>query len=253
MIKIAVYGKGGIGKSTTISNVVAAMAEQGLKVMQIGCDPKADSTVLLRHGKPVETVLDLVRDRKNDFTLDDMVMEGYRGVLCVEAGGPAPGMGCAGRGIIAALEKLKEKGAYETYKPDVVIYDVLGDVVCGGFSMPMRGGYADRVFVLTSGENMAIHAAANIAMAVENFKNRGYAKMGGIILNRRNVKHEEEKVQELCEDIHSRVIGRLSRSETVTDAEELAMTVLEAQPDSEMAAEYRRLAEQILAVCREEM
>ena len=253
MIKIAVYGKGGIGKSTTISNVAAAMAEQGLKVMQIGCDPKADSTVLLRHGKPVETVLDLVRDRKNDFTLDDMVMEGYRGVLCVEAGGPAPGMGCAGRGIIAGLEKLKEKGAYETYKPDVVIYDVLGDVVCGGFSMPMRGGYADRVFVLTSGENMAIHAAANIAMAVENFKNRGYAKMGGIILNRRNVKHEEEKVQELCEDIHSRVIGRLSRSETVTDAEELAMTVLEAQPDSEMAAEYRRLAEQILAVCREEM
>lgn len=253
MIKIAVYGKGGIGKSTTISNVAAAMAEQGLKVMQIGCDPKADSTVLLRHGKPVETVLDLVRDRKNDFTLDDMVMEGYRGVLCVEAGGPAPGMGCAGRGIIAALEKLKEKGAYETYKPDVVIYDVLGDVVCGGFSMPMRGGYADRVFVLTSGENMAIHAAANIAMAVENFKNRGYAKMGGIILNRRNVKHEEEKVQELCEDIHSRIIGRLSRSETVTDAEELAMTVLEAQPDSEMAAEYRRLAEQILAVCREEM
>ena len=253
MIKIAVYGKGGIGKSTTISNVAAAMAEQGLKVMQIGCDPKADSTVLLRHGKPVETVLDLVRDRKNDFTLDDMVMEGYRGVLCVEAGGPAPGMGCAGRGIIAALEKLKEKGAYETYKPDVVIYDVLGDVVCGGFSMPMRGGYADRVFVLTSGENMAIHAAANIAMAVENFKNRGYAKMGGIILNRRNVKHEEEKVQELCEDIHSRVIGRLSRSETVTDAEELAMTVLEAQLDSEMAAEYRRLAEQILAVCREEM
>ncbi len=253
MIKIAVYGKGGIGKSTTISNVAAAMAEQGLKVMQIGCDPKADSTVLLRHGKPVETVLDLVRDRKNDFTLDDMVMEGYRGVLCVEAGGPAPGMGCAGRGIIAALEKLKEKGAYGTYKPDVVIYDVLGDVVCGGFSMPMRGGYADRVFVLTSGENMAIHAAENIAMAVENFKNRGYAKLGGIILNRRNVKHEEEKVQELCEDIHSRVIGRLSRSETVTDAEELAMTVLEAQPDSEMAAEYRRLAEQILAVCREEM
>lgn len=253
MIKIAVYGKGGIGKSTTISNVAVAMAEQGLTVMQIGCDPKADSTVLLRHGKPVETVLDLVRNRKNDFTLSDMVMEGYRGVLCVEAGGPAPGMGCAGRGIIAALEKLAEKGAYEVYQPDVVIYDVLGDVVCGGFSMPMRGGYADQVFVLTSGENMAIHAAANIAMAVENFKNRGYAKLGGLILNRRNVKHEEEKVQELCEDIYSRVIGTLSRSETVTDAEELAMTVLEARPDSEMAQEYRRLAEQILAICREEI
>lgn len=252
MIKIAVYGKGGIGKSTTLSNVAAAMAEQGLTVMQIGCDPKADSTTLLRHGRPVETVLDLVRERKNDFTLSDMVMEGYRGVLCVEAGGPAPGMGCAGRGIIAALEKLKEKGAYEMYRPDVVIYDVLGDVVCGGFSMPMRGGYADQVFVLTSGENMAIHAAANIAMAVENFKNRGYAKLGGIILNRRNVKHEEEKVRELCEDIHSRIIGDLPRSEAVTDAEELAMTVLEAWPDSEMAGEYRELAGQILAVCQKQ-
>lgn len=250
MIKIAVYGKGGIGKSTTISNVAAAMAEEGLTVMQIGCDPKADSTVLLRHGKPMETVLALVRARKNDFTLSDMVEEGYGGVLCVEAGGPAPGMGCAGRGIIAALEKLEEKGAYEVYHPDVVIYDVLGDVVCGGFSMPMRSGYADQVFVVTSGENMAIHAAANIAMAVENFKNRGYAQMGGLILNKRNVKREKEKVEELAEDIHSAIIGELSRSEMVTDAEELGKTVLEAWPDSAMAEEYRILAKTMLAICR---
>lgn len=251
MIKIAVYGKGGIGKSTTISNVAAAMAEEGLKVMQIGCDPKADSTVLLRHGTSMRTVLELVREKKEDFSLSDMVMEGFRGVLCVEAGGPSPGMGCAGRGIIAALEKLKEKGAYEVYQPDVVIYDVLGDVVCGGFSMPMRNGYADQVFVLTSGENMAIHAAANIAMAVENFKNRGYAQLGGIILNRRNVKREEEKVQELAEDIHSKIIGTLSRSEMVTDAEEQRMTVLEAAPDSAMAKEYRKLAKEILEICQE--
>lgn len=193
MIKVAVYGKGGIGKSTTLSNVAVALAQRNLRVMQIGCDPKADSTILLRHGEPIETVLDLVRTRKNAFTLSDMVREGYAGVLCVEAGGPAPGLGCAGRGIIAALDKLKEKGAYEVYQPDVILYDVLGDVVCGGFSMPMRGGYADRVFIVTSGENMAIHAAANIAMAVENFRNRGYAQMGGLILNRRNVKREEEK------------------------------------------------------------
>lgn len=251
MIKIAVYGKGGIGKSTTISNVAAAMAEMGLRVMQIGCDPKADSTVLLRHGEKTETVLDLVRTRKNDFELSDMITEGFGGVLCVEAGGPAPGMGCAGRGIIAALEKLKEKGAYERYQPDVVIYDVLGDVVCGGFSMPMRGGYADRVFILTSGENMAIHAAANIAMAVENFKNRGYAKLGGLILNRRNVKGEEEKVQELAEDIHSQIIGTLHHSELVPDAEERKQTVLEAWPDSEMAQEYRKLAKGILRICQE--
>ena len=146
MIKIAVYGKGGIGKSTTVSNVAAALAEKGLKVMQIGCDPKADSTMQLRHGEAVPTVLELVNQRKNDFELEDMVRIGFGGIVCVEAGGPTPGMGCAGRGIITALEKLKEKGAYEVYQPDVVLYDVLGDVVCGGFTMPMRKGYADKVF-----------------------------------------------------------------------------------------------------------
>jgi len=253
MIKIAVYGKGGIGKSTTVSNVSAALADMGYKVMQIGCDPKADSTQSLHGQSDMTTVLDLVRTRKNDFTLSDMVREGYGGVICVEAGGPAPGLGCAGRGIIAALDKLREKGAYETFRPDVVIYDVLGDVVCGGFSMPMRGGYADKVFVITSGENMAIHAAANIAMAVRNFRDRGYATLGGIILNRRDVRDEDAKVAELAEDIHSKVIGELSRSNTVTDAEDIGKTVIEAFPDSEMAAEYRALAKKILAVCNSEM
>ena len=185
----------------------------------------------------------------NDFTLEDMVTKGYGGVICVEAGGPTPGLGCAGRGIIAALEKLAEKGAYETYQPDIVIYDVLGDVVCGGFSMPMRGGYADKVFVITSGENMAIHAAANIAMAIDGFKGRGYAGLGGIILNRRNVKDEEAKVSELAKDIQSEIIGTLSRSGKVQDAEDLGKTVVEAFPDSEMAEEYRALAKEILKIC----
>lgn len=249
MIKIAVYGKGGIGKSTTVSNLSAAFSEQGLKVMQIGCDPKADSTVNLRHGEPVPAVLELVRTRKNDFTLQDMVKVGYGGVLCVEAGGPTPGLGCAGRGIITALDKLKEKGAYDTYHPDVVIYDVLGDVVCGGFSMPMRGGYADKVFIVTSGENMSIHAAANIAVAVENFRERGYAQLGGLILNRRNVKNEESKVQELADDVHTIIAGSLNRNDLVLEAEDLQQTVLEAFPDSDMAAEYRKLAGQIAGIC----
>ena len=249
MIKLAVYGKGGIGKSTTVSNLSAALADMGYRVMQIGCDPKADSTVSLHGREKVDTVLDLVRTRKNNFTLEDMVTVGYNGVLCVEAGGPTPGLGCAGRGIIAALEKLAEKGAYETYKPDIVIYDVLGDVVCGGFSMPMRSGYADKVFVITSGENMAIHAAANIAMAVDGFKGRGYAQLGGIILNRRNVRREDEKVQELAEDIHSSVIASLSRSDTVQEAEDLGKTVVEAFPESAMAAEYRALAGVLLKIC----
>lgn len=253
MIKIAVYGKGGIGKSTTVSNVSAALADMGYKVMQIGCDPKADSTSSLHGGTEMTTVLDLVRERKNDFALEDMVKEGYGGVICVEAGGPTPGLGCAGRGIIAALEKLKEKGAYEKYQPDVVIYDVLGDVVCGGFSMPMRGGYADKVFVITSGENMAIHAAANIAVAIDGFKDRGYADLGGIILNHRDVKDEYAKVAELASDIGSEVIGELTRSSTVTDAEDLGITVIEAFPESAMADEYRSLAKKLLEVCGAEI
>ena len=249
MIKIAIYGKGGIGKSTTISNLSAALSDMGYKVMQIGCDPKADSTINLHGKEKITTVLDLVRTRKNDFSLDDMITEGYGGVICVEAGGPTPGLGCAGRGIIAALEKLAEKGAYDVYKPDIVFYDVLGDVVCGGFSMPMRGGYADKVFVITSGENMAIHAAANIAMAIEGFQGRGYAGLGGLILNRRNVKNEDAKVQELAEDIHSQVIASLSRSDMVQEAEGLGKTVVEAFPESDMAEEYRSLAKQLLEIC----
>ena len=253
MIKIAVYGKGGIGKSTTVSNVAAVFASQGLRVMQIGCDPKADSTILLRHGEAVPAVLDLYNEKKQALQLEDMIRIGYNGVICVEAGGPTPGLGCAGRGIITALEKLKELGAYDVYKPDVVIYDVLGDVVCGGFSMPMRNGYADKVFIITSGENMAIHAAANIAMAVDNFKNRGYAELGGFILNRRDVPREEEKVEELAEDFRTSVIGTLSHSEQVPLSEEQEKTLMECYPDSAMAGEYRTLAKQMYAICREDV
>ena len=249
MIKIAVYGKGGIGKSTTISNLSVALANKGLKVMQIGCDPKADSTTNLHDGSEINTVLDLVRERKDNFELDEMVVEGYKGILCVEAGGPTPGMGCAGRGIIAALEKLEQKGAYETYKPDIVFYDVLGDVVCGGFSMPMRAGYADKIFIITSGEYMAIHAAINIATAIDNFKDRGYASLGGVILNKRNVKNEEEKVNEFIENIDSKLVGTLDRDEIVVVAEEDKKTVLEAFPESLMAKEYEVLADNLLKAC----
>lgn len=253
MIRIAVYGKGGIGKSTTVSNLSAAIAERGLKVMQIGCDPKADSTVNLLHGAKIRTALELIREKKNDFSLAEMTGIGFNGVVCAEAGGPVPGQGCAGRGIIAALEKLEEKGAYEVYKPDVVFYDVLGDVVCGGFAMPMRAGYAEKVFIITSGENMAIHAAANIAVAVDNFKGRGYASLGGLILNRRNVRNEEEKVAELAADINSSVVGSLSFSETVQAADEMEKTVIEAFPESPMAHEYRVLAASLLKICGVEL
>ncbi len=249
MIQFAIYGKGGIGKSTTVANLSAVLAENGLSVMQIGCDPKADSTAMLLGGKPIRTVIDLMRERGKDFSLEEMTARGYGGVICVEAGGPTPGLGCAGRAITAALEMLKEKDAYTRFAPDVIIYDVLGDVVCGGFSVPMRGGYADKVFVISSGENMAIHAAANIAVAVQQFRARGYAELGGVILNRRNVKDEDSKIAELVSDIDSVLVGTLSRSDTVQEAEELGKTVIEAFPESEMAGEYRRLAQAVLSAC----
>lgn len=250
MYKIAVYGKGGIGKSTTVSNMAAALAGKGMKVMQIGCDPKADSTINLLGGRSVESVLDLIRRKNQDIALEEMVSEGYNGILCVEAGGPTPGLGCAGRGIVNALEMLDKKNAYGIYKPDVVFYDVLGDVVCGGFTMPIRDGYADKVFVVTSGEAMAVHAAMNIALAVDTFRERGYAALGGIIVNRKNVPGEEAKIAQLSEDTHTPVTGWLNFSQTVREAEELHKTVIEAFPDSGMAQEYRTLADAVMNTLR---
>lgn len=249
MIKLAIYGKGGIGKSTSSSNLSAAFAKKGLKVMQIGCDPKADSTALLHGGDRIPTVLELIRERGDAVSLSDMVTESRSGVCCVEAGGPVPGLGCAGRGIIAALETLEKKGAYEVYKPDIVIYDVLGDVVCGGFSMPMRKGFADKVFVVTSGEKMSRYAAANICMAVESFKGRGYASLGGIILNRRNVRDEEQSVKELAEDFKTDIIGVIDRSEDISLADEKGVTVVEAFPESASAKQFEELADTVLRIC----
>ena len=252
MIRIAFYGKGGIGKSTTVSNLTEYWAGRGMTVLQIGCDPKADSTMSLRGGKHLPSVMEMVR-RREPFALDDVIYvrdtEGGGRIICAEAGGPTPGQGCAGRGIITALETLRGKDILAKYRPDVILYDVLGDVVCGGFAMPMREGFANKVYILTSGENMAIYAAANIGLAVEGFKERGYAQLGGLILNRRNVRREEEKVLELAQDLHTEVIGRLNRSETVQEAEELGTTVMSAFPDSDMADSYRTLADRIAADC----
>ena len=251
MIRIAFYGKGGIGKSTTVSNLSQYWASLGMTVLQIGCDPKADSTLSLRDGKKIPTVMEMVRKRV-PFELEEVIYVKETGsgkVICAEAGGPMPGRGCAGRGIITALETLRDKDILAKYSPDVILYDVLGDVVCGGFAMPMREGYANRVYILTSGENMAIYAAANIGLAVENFKERGYAQLGGLILNRRNVKREEEKVLELSQDLHTQIVGSIDRSDIVQEAEELGETVMSAFPDSAIADSYRALADRIASDC----
>lgn len=247
MKKIAVYGKGGIGKSTTTSNLSAALSVSGCKVMQIGCDPKADSTKNLMGGKLVPTVLDSIKKKKDEIALADIVFRGFNNVLCVEAGGPTPGIGCAGRGIITAFEKLEELKAFQIYNPDVVIYDVLGDVVCGGFAMPLRGNYAEDVLVVTSGEMMSLYAAANIAGAVNQFRNKGYAGLKGLVLNAKGVKNERELVAKAAEEIGTEVLHYIPRDSHVQQAENEGKTVVEAFPDSFLSQVYRSLAAFIMS------
>lgn len=250
MVKIAIYGKGGIGKSTTTANLSAALSKMGLKVMQIGCDPKSDSVKNLCNGEKITSVLDVLRSKNpEEVKLEDLVHTGYNGVLCVEAGGPTPGIGCAGRGIITAFEKLEELEAFEIHKPDVVLYDVLGDVVCGGFAMPIRNGYADHVFIVTSGEMMALYAANNIVSAIKNFGKRGYATYAGVILNSRNVENEVEVVQKALDEIGGEIVQIVPRDGTVQLAENQGKTVVEAYPDSDMAKVYTELARKVMEKC----
>ena len=247
MLKVAIYGKGGIGKSTVTSNLAAAFANMGKRVIQIGCDPKADSTINLLGGEPLRPVMNFMREEDEEpDELAQISKEGYGGILCIETGGPTPGLGCAGRGIIATFQLLEDMDLFAHYKPDVMLYDVLGDVVCGGFAAPIREGYAEKVLIVTSGEKMALYAANNISSAVRNFEDRSYARVFGIVLNHRNVENEMEKVQAFSEKIGVPIVGEVPRSDEIIRWEDQGKTVIEGNPDSEISKCFFDLAELLL-------
>ena len=246
MRKIAIYGKGGIGKSTTTQNTVAGLAEMGKKVMVVGCDPKADSTRLLLNGLAQNTVLDTLREEGEDVELEDIMKEGYGGTQCTESGGPEPGVGCAGRGIITSINLLEQLGAYEEDKElDYAFYDVLGDVVCGGFAMPIRDGKAQEIYIVVSGEMMAMYAANNICKGIVKYADAGGVRLGGLICNSRKVDNEREMIEELAKRLGTQMIHFVPRENMVQRAEINRKTVIDFAPEHSQADEYRALAKKM--------
>lgn len=242
--QVAIYGKGGIGKSTTTQNTVAALAEAGKHIMVVGCDPKADSTRLLLHGLNQKTVLDTLRDEGEDIELEDILKPGFKNSRCVESGGPEPGVGCAGRGIITSINMLESLGAY-TDDLDYVFYDVLGDVVCGGFAMPIREGKAQEIYIVASGELMALYAANNISKGIQKYAQTGGVRLGGIICNSRKADNEYELVNAFATELGTQMIHFVPRDNVVQKAEINKKTVIDFDPNENQADEYRTLAKNI--------
>ncbi|AOY76602.1 nitrogenase iron protein [Clostridium formicaceticum] len=244
MRQIAIYGKGGIGKSTTTQNLTSALAEAGKKIMIVGCDPKADSTRLVLGGLSQKTVMDTLREEGEDIDLEDILLSGFSGIKCVESGGPEPGVGCAGRGIITSINMLESLGAYEA-DLDYVFYDVLGDVVCGGFAMPIREGKAQEIYIVASGELMALYAANNISKGIQKYAKSGGTRLGGIICNSRKVDNEYELLNAFAKEIGSQLIHFVPRDNIVQRAEINKKTVIEFDAKCDQADEYRTLARNI--------
>jgi nitrogenase iron protein NifH len=212
--------------------------------MQFGCDPKSDSTNTLRNGTYIPTVLDTLRE-KSEVNAHEVIFSGFNGVYCVEAGGPSPGVGCAGRGIITAVELFKQQRIFEELDLDFVIYDVLGDVVCGGFAVPIREGIAQHVFTVSSADFMAVYAANNLFRGIQKYSNSGGALLGGVIANSINQPYSREIIDDFVEKTKTQVVEYIPRSVTVTQCELRGKTTIEAAPDSAQARVYLELAKKI--------
>ncbi|ABR55051.1 nitrogenase iron protein [Methanococcus vannielii SB] len=257
MKQIAFYGKGGIGKSTTVCNLAAALSKSGKKVIVVGCDPKHDCTSNLRGGIEIPTVLDILREKgidtlgidtiihENLLKKEDILYKGFNGIYCVEAGGPKPGYGCAGRGVIVVIDLLKKMNVFKDLGVDIVLYDVLGDVVCGGFAMPLRMGLADQVYVVTSSDYMALYAANNICNGMSQFAVRGGSNLGGIIYNVRGSMDAFDIVDEFAKHLNGKIIGKVPNSSIINEAEIDGKTAIEYSPDSEISNIYIELSKKI--------
>ena len=231
MKQIAVYGKGGIGKSTLSANISAALSLNNKRILQIGCDPKHDSTKLLMRGLSIPTVLDYIKTKSPlEYRKSDILFEGFGKIGCIEAGGPKPGVGCAGRGIITAFELLETLHIKDNY--DMIVYDVLGDVVCGGFAVPIRREYSDSIFIVTSGEYMSLYAANNILRGIQNY-DESRPRLLGILYNSRNVKNEDDRVYKFAEAVKLPVFARIPRDDIFARAEKANVTVLELTQNEE--------------------
>ena len=234
-------------RSTTTQNLVAGLAELGKKVMIVGCDPKADSTRLILHSKAQNTIMEMAAEAGTveDLELEDVLKTGYGEIKCVESGGPEPGVGCAGRGVITAINFLEEEGAYEE-DLDFVFYDVLGDVVCGGFAMPIRENKAQEIYIVVSGEMMAMYAANNISKGIVKYANSGGVRLAGLICNSRNTDREDELIMALASRLNTTMIHFVPRDNAVQRAEIRRMTVIEYDPTHKQADEYRTLAKKVI-------
>ena len=241
----AVYGKGGIGKSTTSSNLSAAFSKLGKKVLQIGCDPKHDSTFTLTgHLQP--TVIDILKDvdfHAEELRPEDFVTMGYNGVMCIEAGGPPAGTGCGGYVVGQTVKLLKQHHLLED--TDVVIFDVLGDVVCGGFAAPLQ--HADRAVIVTANDFDSIYAMNRIIAAVQAKSKNYNVRLAGCIANRSKATDE---VDRYCAEVGFNRIAHMPDVDAIRRSRLKKKTLFE-MPDEEdivqCRAEYIRLAETLWA------